>query len=305
VTAGAHPLPRAAAALASVRPSFPGAVRSELLKIGRQALTWVLVAGFAAVTAIVLASILSSDAARRQLGADPAAFYFTYLTAVQQVFDTCSGVLLLVAASRLVAMEYAGGTIRVVLARGTGRLALLAAQYAALAIVGALLLAGFALIAAGFLYAVVIAWHGSFAPIASLPAVAWADTWRCVLAAGTSMAVCVLLGTATAVVGRSLAFGVGAAVAFFPADNFGTFVMAFLTRLTHQDLWQNLTQWFLGPALNRLPAALQTDHAVPATFATPLVPGVDATHCWLVIAAYSLVLLTVAVVLTWRRDVLH
>lgn len=305
MTAAAHPMPRATAALAGARPSFPGAVRSELLKIGRQRLTWVLVAGFAVVTAIALASVLFSDAARQQLAANPAAFTFTYITAVQQVFTTGSGVLLLVAGSRLVAMEYGSGTIRIVLARGTGRLTLLAAQYTALAIVGVLLLAGFALVAAGFLYAVVIAWHGSFAPIASLPAVVWADAWRCVLVAGVSMAVCILLGTTAAAVGRSVAFGVGAALAFFPADNFGTFVMIFLSRLTHQELWQDLTQWFLGPALNRLPAALQTDHPVPAVFATPAVRGVDATHCWLVIAAYSLVLLTVAVVLTWRRDVLH
>jgi ABC-2 type transport system permease protein len=305
VTAAAHPLPRATGALSGARPSFPGAVRSELLKIGRQALTWGLVAGFAAVTAIALVSVLSSDAARRQLEANPATFYFAYLTAAQQVFTTGTGTLLLLTGSRLVAMEYGSGTIRVVLARGTGRLGLLAAQYTALAIVGVLLLVGFALVTAGFLYAVVAAWHGSFAPIASLPAVAWADTWRCVLVAAVSMAVCILLGTTAAAVGRSMAFGVGAALAFFPADNIGTIVLGLLSRLTHQEFWQNLTQWFLGPTLNRLPAALQTDHPVNAAFTLPLVPGLDATHCWLVIAAYSLVLLTVAVVLTWRRDVLH
>lgn len=287
------------------RPSFPGAVRSELLKIGRQALTWLLVAGFVAVTAIVMVSFAASEGARRELAANPAAFYFTYLSAMEQLFATASGVFLLVAGARLVSMEYGHGTIRVVLAQGTGRLALLGAQYAALAVAGVLLLAGFVLVAAAFLYALVVARDGSFGPVSSLPPVAWSDTWWSVLAAGTSMAVCILLATAAAVLGRSIAFAVGAAVAFFPANNFGTIVMALLTRLTHQDTWAQATQWFLGPVLNHLPAALQTDHAVERVFAQPLVPGVDATHSWLVIGAYSLVFLALAVVLTWRRDVLH
>ncbi len=294
----------AAAFVARVRPSFPGAVRSELLKVGRQALTWWLLAGFAAITAIALASFVVSDGARQMLAQDPAALYFAYLTASGQLFDTGSGVLLLIVSARLVSMEYGNGTIRVVLARGTGRLALLAAQYLALAIVGALLLAGFAIVSAGFLYALVVAWHGSFAPIAQLAPVAWADTWRTALVALVSMTVCILLGTAAAVAGRSVAFGVGVAMAFFPADNFGTIVMLLLSRVTQQDVWPKLTQWFLGPVLNHLPAALQTDHEVQATFGRPLVP-VDATHCWLVIGAYALVFLAAAVVLTWRRDVLH
>ena len=286
-------------------PSFPGAVRSELLKIGRQWLTWLLVAGFVVVAAIAFGSFAASDTARQTLARNPTGFYFTFLTTAQQLFDTASGIVLLLVGARLVSMEYGSGTIRVVLARGTGRLGLLAAQYVALALVGVLLLAGFAAVTVGVLYALVVAWHGSFAPIASLPQVAWTDTWWSALVALVSVAVCILLGTAAAVVGRSVAFGVGAAMAFFPADNFGTIVMALLNRLTHQDVWPRLTQWFLGPVLNHLPATLQTDHTVERSFAAPLVPGVDATHSWLVIGAYSLVFLAVAVVLTWRRDVLH
>src|SRR5262249_25141222 len=151
-------------------------------------------------------------------------------------------------------------------------LSLLAAQYAALAVVGLLLLIGFAAVSAGFLYALVVAWHGSFTPIASLPQVAWTDTWWSALVALGSVAVCILLGTAAAAVGRSVAFGVGVAMAFFPADNFGTIVMALLNRLTNQDVWPQATQWFLGPVLNHLPATLMTDHAVARSFAAPLVP---------------------------------
>jgi ABC-2 type transport system permease protein len=295
----------AAATSNRARPSFPGAVRSELLKIGRQWLTWALLAGFAVITAIVLVATVASSTPKATLAANPALFYFDYLAGVQQVFTTCSGVLLLIVGARLVSMEYDNGTIRLVLARGTSRLGLLAAQYTALAIVGALLLAGFALVSAAFLLVVVTAWHGDFSPIASLPAVAWADTWWNVLVAVISMAVCILLGTAAAVVGRSVAFGVGVAVAFFPADNFAVIVMALMTRITHQDVWVGATQYFLGPILNQLPASLQTDHPVDAAFVTPFVQGIDATHCWVVIGVYSAVFLAASVVLTWRRDVLH
>ena len=293
------------AVLRPARPSFPGAVRSELLKIGRQWLTWWLVTGFAAITAIALVAIVASGAPRDTFNASPRTFYLAYLSGVLQVFTIGSGVFLLIVGSRLVSMEYGNGTIRMVLARGTSRLGLLAAQYAALAIAGALLLAGFAVVATASLLAISTAWHGSISPITSLPAAAWTDTWLNVLVAGVSMVVCILLGTAAAVVGRSVAFGVGVAVGYFPADNFAVIVMALLTRITHQDVWVNATQYFLGPILNYLPAALQADHRVRAAFFTPLVQGIDATHCWVVIGVYSFVFLAAAVALTWRRDVLH
>jgi ABC-type transport system involved in multi-copper enzyme maturation permease subunit len=214
-------------------------------------------------------------------------------------------VFLLISGSRLVSMEYGGGTIRLILARGTSRLGLLAAQYTALAIAGVLLLAGFAVVAAASLLALAIAWHGDAGPIASLPPVAWTDTWLSVLAAGASMTVCILLATAASVIGRSLAFGVGVAVGFFPADNFAVIVMALLTRITHQNVWVDATQFFLGPILNQLPTSLVTDHRTGAAFVTPMVQGIDAAHCWAVIGVYSIAFLAAAVLLTWRRDVLH
>jgi ABC-type transport system involved in multi-copper enzyme maturation permease subunit len=287
------------------RPSFPGAVRSELLKIGRQWLTWLLLAGFAAITALVLVVTAVAGNPKAALAANPLRFYLTYLSGVDQVFTTCAGIVLLIVGSRLVSMEYGNGTIRLVLARGTSRLGLLGAQYAALAITGVLLLAAYAVVCAVYLFAVVNVWHGSFSPITSLPSSAWTDTWLNVLVAVTSMTVCILLSTAAAVVGRSVAFGVGVAIAFFPADNFAVIVMALMTRITHQDVWVKATQYFLGPILNQLPASLQSDHTINSGLITPFVQGIDATHCWVVIGVYSAAFLVASVVLTWRRDVLH
>ena len=120
----------------------------------------------------------------------------------------------------------------------------------------------------------------------------------------TSMGVCLLIGTAAATLGRSLAFGIGAALAFFPIDNFGTALLRILNLLTGWHVWLDVSAYLLGPNLNALPVLMEKDHTAHAAFATPLVT-VDATHAWLVIAAWSLGMVALTVVLTWRRDVLQ
>lgn len=286
-------------------PTFPGAVRSELLKIRRQTMAWVLVALFALAAVGVAVSFVASGRWTDLISSHADRFYFTYLSAVQIIFCTFAGIFLLVTTSRLVSMEYGSGTIRVVLARGTPRLQLLAAQMVASAICGLLLLIAFAAVAAGFLYLFVLARHGSFSPITSLPSVAWRDTWINVLVCLISVAVCILLATATSSVGRSLAFGMGAALAFFPADNFAVIVMALMQRITHQSFWAQVTQWLLGPNLNYLPQALQPDHSAGSAFFPPLVANLSATHCLGVIGAYAAGFLALSLVLSARRDVLE
>ena len=80
-----------------------------------------------------------------------------------------------------------------------------------------------------------------------------------------------------------------------------------------------MTGFFLGPILNTLPTLLiagrtvtgQTEQGVqtyvrpiPAVGAAPL-DKIDATQGLLVIAAYTVVFVVTAIVLTWRRDVLE
>ena len=252
------------------RPSFAGAVRSELLKIRRQTLTWVLLAPLAVISAVTLGEVLAGS--HSTLAALPLTFYFNYSTAAQALFDAVSGIFLLTATARLVGMEYASGTVRIVLARGTARLDLLGAQLLALALCGLLLLAAFLTVAAVAL---------------------------------VSMGVCILLGTAGAAVGRSLPFAVSVALAFFPADNFATIVLYLLGRATHHyGFWYSQTQWLLGPSLNHLAAALQTDQRRMPLLPVPLVP-VTGAHLWAVVGVWSALFAAAAVLLTWRRDVLE
>ncbi len=77
-----------------------------------------------------------------------------------------------------------------------------------------------------------------------------------------------------------------------------------LNALTGWHVWLDISTYLLGPNLNALPVLMQTDHVAHGAFATPLLK-VDATHAWLVVAAWSAAFLVTSVVLTRRRDVLQ
>lgn len=290
--------------LRASRPSYLGAVRGEVLKVSRQGTTWAMLGVAVLLFSIVTVALLGADQVRATLHRSPLTFFDNMLDVYLVLFDTGSGILLLIVTSRLIGMEYSSGTIRVLLARGTGRLQLLAAKLTAAVLLGLAVLAGYLILVTAVLYGVVTAWEGSFRPITSLPSNAWTDLEIALMVALVSIGVCVLLGTVAPVVGRSLAFGISAAIAFFPVDNFATIIMVLINRITHQRLWLDLTAYLLGPNLNVLPVTLVTDHTAHAAFAIPLVK-VDATHSWTVIGVYALVFLAVSVALTRRRDVLE
>jgi ABC-2 type transport system permease protein len=152
-----------------------------------------------------------------------------------------------------------------------------------------------------FIVATVVAFQGSFSSIANLPS-AWHDLGLNVVLALISIGVNILLGTAAGVVGRSLAFGLGAALAFYPADNFGTIVLSLLNRLTNQHIWENISAYLLGPNLNMLQPLMLPGQR--AAFAEPLIK-VDLTHSLAVVAVYAAILLAASMILTRRRDVLQ
>ena len=285
----------------SLRPRFFGAVRGEILKITRQRATWVMVGFAVLLLAIMFGALATEPNIKANLEQDPGGWYGLRLNVFTAVFNAGAGIFLLILASRLVAMEYSAGTIRVLLGRGTGRLQLLAAKLLTLLAVGLTLLAVFTLAAAVYVYATVSAMEGSFSLIAKLPNV-WHDFELSLLIAGVSIVINIVLATAAGVVGRSLAFGLGAALGFFPADNFGTIVMTLLNRLTNQHIWRDVTAYLLGPNLNVFGSKLLPSQR--AAFAQPLVP-VDTTHVVVVIAVYAAIFLGLSIVLTARRDVLQ
>lgn len=292
------------AALRAPRPSFLGSIGSEALKLRRQAMVWAMLGLALFFFAMLTAALLQAGNVRSVLEHSPNAFLFNFYDIYTSIFDAGSGIFLLIVTARLVGMEYSSGTIRVLLSRGAGRLRLLLAKLTTLGLLGLALLAGFLVLVSAAIYGTVVAWEGSFSKITSLPGVAWHDLGIVLLIMLTSMGVCILVGAAAATLGRSLAFGVGAALAVFPIDNFGTLLLYVLNALTHWHFWLDASAYLLGPNLNALPVLMEKDHVAHAAFSTPLVP-VDATHAWLVIAAWSAGLIALSVLLTLRRDVLQ
>jgi ABC-2 type transport system permease protein len=288
----------------AARPSFGGAVRGELGKLRRQRATLVMLAGGGVLYAVLAALILSSGDARTAFAHAPAAFVAQWLDMQLALFDTGSGIFLLLVSARLVGMEYSAGTVRILLARGLGRIPLLGAKLVALAVAGLGLLLAFAAASAVALVLAAVAWQGSSRTLTQLPGQTWHQLWLSCLIALLSMAVSVLLGTAAAVFGRSLAFGIWAALAFFPADNFGTILLGLLGSLTHQRVWLDVTGCLLGPNLNVLAGKLITDHEVRSAFVPPAV-AVDATHALAVIGGWAAGFLLLQLLLIWRRDVLE
>jgi ABC-type transport system involved in multi-copper enzyme maturation permease subunit len=260
-----------------------------------------MIGGGVLLFAIVLGAMVSAPNIRTQLHETPAGWYSETLNIYTSVFDAGAGIFLLIVSARLVAMEYSAGTIRVLLGRGTGRLQLLGAKLLTLTLTGLTLLAGFLLASGIAIYLVVISWEGSFTRVGSLPNF-WHDLLVSLLIAGISVGINILIGTTAAVLGRSLPFGIGAALAFFPADNFGTIVMGLLNRLTHQGLWNEVTAYLLGPNLNMLQSLLIRGQR--AAFAQPLV-RVDATHALVVVGVYAAIFVIASTALTARRDILQ
>src|SRR5262249_11784354 len=131
------------------RPSFLGSVGGEILKLRRQGMIWAMLGLAVFFFAMIAGALTTADDVRHTLEKTPSSFMFNMYEVYLTIFDVGSGILLLVVSARLVGMEYSGGTIRVLLARGAGRVRLLLAKLTALALLGLVLLAGFVTLAAG------------------------------------------------------------------------------------------------------------------------------------------------------------
>jgi ABC-type transport system involved in multi-copper enzyme maturation permease subunit len=287
------------------RPSFFGTVRGESLKVSRQLSFWLLLGAGLVGLAIVTLAVTGAQDIQNQFKADPTGFAYAARDVFGTIFQIGSGIFLLIIGSRLFAMEYSSGTIRIIYARGTGRFRLLLAKMLTLAIIGAAILAGYAVIVGGTLAILANAWTGSIASFQNLPNTYWQDLGRWALVQGMSMGIAILLAAAAAGIGRSLAFAMAASLAFFPVDNFTVILELLGSRITkHDHPWLNISQYQLGPNLNNVLKLIEPGHHAQAAFATPLTP-VDGTHALVVIGAFAVAFAAIAVFRAVRPDVLE
>jgi ABC-type transport system involved in multi-copper enzyme maturation permease subunit len=303
----------------TLRPSFPGMLRGELFKFTRQRSTWIMGILLAGLLAVPYLVYLAAPHLKDNLQSQPLDALFAAMERGFAVLRVFSGFFLLVLSALAIGLEYQQGTIRVVLARGVGRLQLLGAKVLALAIAALGVLVGGILINIVLLCATLLGVTGSLSALQTATPEFWHDAWIYLLTVAVSMGVTMLLAVTAAVVGRSLAFGLGVALVWFPMDNFGVVIMELAYRITNNSFWLNVTQFFLGPNLNAMPSLVVpgrvitvqgeqgvqtiTQHATSVGL-TPLV-NVDGTHTLVVALVYALIFAAVAIVLTRWRDVLE
>ena len=213
-------------------PSFFGLVRGEFFKILRQWTTWILLVLLLGVIILPYIIEFTVPNVKGNIQTDPLHFFYDILSVGLSIVRVFSGIYLLILAARVVGLEYQLGTIRVLLSRGVGRLQLLFAKLLTLAII-ALVLLVIGLVLNYLLTTILVAGvTGNLNAYSALNSQFWLDAWTYVLTILLNMAVTILLAVAVAVVGRSLSFGLSAALIFFPIDNIGTIIMQLAYRVT-------------------------------------------------------------------------
>ncbi|MGH7640801.1 MAG: ABC transporter permease [Candidatus Dormibacteria bacterium] len=301
----ASSLPRARTPRARIpRASFTGALRGELHKLRCLHSTWVVV-GLGLLFLALFMTVAGTETSFRHLFTSrPLVGFKDFLQPLEAFFAAGAGIALLLAGSRLVGMEYQLGTIRLLLARGTGRWQLLLAKIAALCIFGLALLVGYAVLAAAGTSVVVLHQTGGLAPLESLPASAWDDAGLAAGFCAISVASCVLLAACLATLWRSQSGGMILAVVFFPVDNALSVGLAQVSRLTGSPIWKDVTALLFGPSLNRLPNLLQVQPSGTVSGLPQPQVATSLEQTGLVIAAWWVLLLLLALTSLARRDVL-
>ena len=301
------------------RASFPGLLRGELRKLYHLRIARVLAALYALALIGSQLLLIGGSGTRAQLLHDPLSSFYVLMEGDLSIVRVFSGIILLILAAHVIGLEYQYGTIRLLLGRGVGRLQLLGAKVAALALVALALMAGGLLIELAFGWGIVTGMAGNAHPWTVLGAEFWTDVWFYLLCVLLNAGVTLLLGVAASVVGRSLSFGLAVGLSWFAVDNLARIPLSLLVRFTHSDIWARVTGLLLGPILNRLPDEIAPPYHVtvmgphgPVSQATPvsgfglepLVP-VSGGQALLVLLVYSVAFAAVAIALTHRRDVLE
>ena len=308
-----------AATAPAVRPSFVGTLRGELFKITRQRSVWIATILLGGLICAPYLIYLAGRGIADSIASTPLDVLYTLMERDLEIVRAFSGIYLLVLAALVVGQEYQLGTIRILLGRGVGRLHLLGAKVLALAIVAVIVLAAALALDVALATVDLLILAHNLSAFSALTSQFWTDTEWYILSVAISMGATLLLGVAANVVGRSLAFGLGVSLVWFPADNIGSVLLALVGQFTNNTFWLKVSGYLLGPVLNVLPSLIvparvitihgengvQTVSKPASTLGiTPLV-DITNTHAWLVIAGYCAVFAIVAIVLTWRRDVLE
>jgi len=304
----------------ALRPSFVGLVRGELFKLWSQWTTRVLLGQLIAVTCAPYLLLSFAPNSKSAFIAAPLIQTYSIFEVALTVLRIFGGFALLIVMARAIGLEYQQGTIRVLLARGVGRIQLLTAKLTAVGLVAFALILG-SLILNSLLFVTQFGLlYGVGDRFSVLTVDFWSHVWAYFITVMISMVATILLAACVTVFARSLNFGLPMAMSWFPADNFAVLIFVIIANISRNNLWNTLPAYFLGPMLNQLPSAYvsalmapfttpqgTTVHIPVGAFSVGFPPFVsyDATHALTVIALYCLAFVAIAYALTWRRDVLE
>ena len=285
------------------RPSFLGIMRGEWLKISRQWTFWIMLAlmvgGYILVTTVFAAGTHLGDRLRQ----NPQQSIYIFMELYLFLLRVFWGMMMIILAARLIGMEYSGGTIRVLLGRGVGRLQLLFAKLSVLALVALVFGALLTLFASlcGLIGIQLAA--GNLDVFKAANATFWSDARLYAASVVISLLVSILLAAAVTTVTRSLAAGLSVAMIWFPIDNLSILPLTLITALTGSTFWPLLSGDFLGLNLDTMAAQLMSNPKLPHinTFA-PLTP-VTGAHTLLVTGVYAAIFLIVMTAMTALPDV--
>jgi ABC-2 type transport system permease protein len=301
----AAPAAAAAPALHTSHPSFPGMLRGELLKIRRMRTAWIMALLVAGAMVLPFLVRLTIPGFKDALAAHPLDNLYIVTGNGLTVLRVFSGTLLIIVTAQLIGMEYSGGTIRILLSRGVGRLQLFGAKLVTLALVALAILVVGVLLDFLLTSLVLLAVAGNLDALKAIDGAFWSNTGLFVLTVAISMGVTILMAACITAVTRSLAFGLAAGISFFAADNIGLIFFFLMNAVTRSDVWLKMTSLLLGPNLNAMPAVLLPT-SVPARAVIGLQPplvNVDGRNTLVVTLVWALIFVVSATIPTWRRDV--
>jgi ABC-type transport system involved in multi-copper enzyme maturation permease subunit len=295
------------ARLHNARPSFIGLVGGELFKISRMLSTWItfiLMLCLVAAPNTLLLLIQADFAKNFKLGNDPKALnaFYNLLETDFMMLRVFIGFFLIFLTANVIGREYQLGTVRILLARGVGRLQLLLAKVSAVVLVGLITFVIWLGVLAILMLLTPLVKAGNLNALQALDRDFWYNAWLYILTILMSMGATMLMTVAFCAIGRSLAFGLTVSALFFPVDNIVVLMMRIVFLITKNDFWTNVTAYLLGPNLNQMASVIITTHHIETSSASPLV-DIDFNHTLLVTLVYAVVFIVVAVVLTWKRDV--
>jgi ABC-2 type transport system permease protein len=281
---------------------FLGMVRSELFKITRMWLTWIMF--LVLLVGMTGPFVISATSPYNKIRATHSTLHFLYDEVNLNLLDfrVLGGIFLIILTSYIIGQEFQNGTIRILLARGTGRLQLLLAKVLSIVVIALVLFVVGMVVDGVLILAVVQVLVGNLSPLQLLTATFWSTAELYMLTVLISMGVTILMAVALNALGRSLALGTALALSWFAVDNVGAEFLAIAYRVTNSTFWLNITAYLLGPNLNDMPNVLIPGHLAESPGIAPMVPVTGAHTLWVTLV-YAIIFVVAAILFTRLRDV--